>query len=510
MDSILEQQRLHHEEIERLVRGASDLGNLNFPTQRLSVNAQHHTRAMLERASECASKLLAAYDDADGLRSAELALMSGAPTESFYNKLSAIKAFHTKYPNEIARPMDIDLIPEGLSEMAKKASVATNGSFSGEEGYGKYLDLVALHEAYINLNMGERIEYTQYLQMFDQLYELDNKKKGSNAYKRYVDDLLSYLQDFFERAFPLRNYAEVSGRAAWALTDFEQKWAQGEFVGWQGYQAPSAVPVAALDLSPYASVEALEAVDPERVKAGLMALGLKAGGTPRQRAERLFATKGKRLEDLDKSFFAKKKKGENADSATAGTTRSGDKAKEVAKMEAEIYRLCELLEDVRSATLENVQRKQARTADEIEEEDDDIVVLEDEEEDDEDIPSAQRTNVVMDWEGKPIPYWLYRLHGLSKVYICEICGNEPYRGPKAFQQHFSEWRHAHGMRCLGIPNSKHFINITKIQDAKNLYERLKSNKDTSFFDKDEEEFEDSMGNVVTKKVYEDLARQGLL
>ena len=58
-------------------------------------------------------------------------------------------------------------------------------------------------------------------------------------------------------------------------------------------------------------------------------------------------------------------------------------------------------------------------------------------------------------------------------YNCEICGNLKYRGPKAFQQHFAEWRHAHGMRCLGIPNTAHFANIVLIEDAVTLWEKLK-------------------------------------
>lgn len=28
-----------------------------------------------------------------------------------------------------------------------------------------------------------------------------------------------------------------------------------------------------------------------------------------------------------------------------------------------------------------------------------------------------------------------------------------------------ESRHAHGMRCLGIPNTAHFANVTSIEDA---------------------------------------------
>ena len=32
------------------------------------------------------------------------------------------------------------------------------------------------------------------------------------------------------------------------------------------------------------------------------------------------------------------------------------------------------------------------------------------------------------WDGKPIPFWLYKLHGLGVEYSCEICSNFIYRG----------------------------------------------------------------------------------
>jgi splicing factor 3A subunit 3 len=69
------------------------------------------------------------------------------------------------------------------------------------------------------------------------------------------------------------------------------------------------------------------------------------------------------------------------------------------------------------------------------------------------------------WDGKPIPYWLYKLHGLGVEYKCEICSDFLYMGRKAFDRHFQESRHAFGMRALGLPNTKHFHEITKIQDA---------------------------------------------
>ena len=43
----------------------------------------------------------------------------------------------------------------------------------------------------------------------------------------------------------------------------------------------------------------------DRLKSALMALGLKCGGSLEERAIRLFQTKGKRLQDLDPSLFAK-------------------------------------------------------------------------------------------------------------------------------------------------------------------------------------------------------------
>lgn len=69
------------------------------------------------------------------------------------------------------------------------------------------------------------------------------------------------------------------------------------------------------------------------------------------------------------------------------------------------------------------------------------------------------------WDGKPIPFWLYKLHGLGHEYSCEICGGYVYMGRKAFDRHFSEARHAQGMRSLGIPNGRYFQDITKIDDA---------------------------------------------
>lgn len=38
-------------------------------------------------------------------------------------------------------------------------------------------------------------------------------------------------------------------------------------------------------------------------------------------------------------------------------------------------------------------------------------------------------------------------------------------GRKNFERHFQEANHTFGMKALGLPNTKHFHEITKIEDA---------------------------------------------
>ena len=44
-------------------------------------------------------------------------------------------------------------------------------------------------------------------------------------------------------------------------------------------------------------------------------------------------------------------------------------------------------------------------------------------------------NIPMGWDGKLLPYWLYKVHGLGVEHKCEICG-EPHTGK--FEHHFQE------------------------------------------------------------------------
>merc|ERR1712100_359644 len=178
----------------------------------------------------------------------------------------------------------------------------------------------------------------------------------------------------------------------------------------------------------------------------------------------------------------------------------GPLEKEIFLLEYKLQKLGEFLSDIIESTKIHVESKLARRYEDIEAD------LDDEEE----MTRRCITNYPVGWDGKPIPYWLYKLHGLGIEYKCEICGNTSYFGRRSFERHFQEWRHAYGMKCLGIPNTKHFNEITNINDALALWEKVKMDEKNSAWNPEEqEEFEDANGNVIIKKTYMDLKRQGI-
>ncbi|XP_022646709.1 splicing factor 3A subunit 3-like [Varroa jacobsoni] len=497
MDTILERQRSAHEERERLIEAQVKELLHKKSTQREQINSDHRVRGLLDRYIEVTTKLKDLYEDEDGMRRDEIQALSG-PNEmvEFYNRLRGLKDFYKSNPNEIHVPMSMEFAQ--MDEAREKGIDENLVEFTDEEGYGKYLDLHACYEKFVNIKGVDRIDYITYLGTFDRLFDIPKERKNAD-YRRYVEALSGYMQDYLQRVKPLSN---LEKEAIELEKEFEKQWNSGQFPGWQKESEGALAHTGAhLDLSAFSSAEELASLGLDRLKSALMALGLKCGGTLEERAQRLFSTKGKSMEEIDISLLAKKK------------TKGGSvptKNRELAIMESRIYWLVEQLSEQRAATKENVQRRQARTAGERQDSDDESADEVSDDDEQEDVIYNPK-NLPLGWDGKPIPYWLYKLHGLNISYTCEICGNFVYKGPKAYQRHFAEWRHAHGMRCLGIPNTAHFANVTNIEDAMNLWQKLQDEKSKQrFHAKTEEEYEDSSGNVVNKKTFEDLKRQGLL
>lgn len=414
---------------------------------------------MLDLHIDATGSLRELYEDKDGERKTEVAALSG-PNEfqEFYFRLKEIKEFYKKHPNEISVPLQVE-----FDELSKSYSGNSNliessdgpsllVEFSDEEGFGRYLDLHECYGMYLNIRGIEKTDYINYLLTFDHVFDIPKERKNME-YKRYLETLIAYLTDFITRVRPL---IDLDAELEQVDIDFKRQWEGGQFPGWPKEQESAMAHTGAhLDLSAFSSWEELASLGLDRLKSALMALGIKCGGTLEERAQRLFSTKGKR--SIDPALLAKKDLGRQ-------TARDAARTQDIAFLEAQLYRYAEVVAEHRSATRENVQRKQARTEGEREDSDAEVSESDGEDDDADDVPYNPK-NLPLGWDGKPIPYWLYKLHGLNISYSCEICGNFTYKGPKAFQRHFAEWRHAHGMRCLGIPNTAHFANVTQIEDA---------------------------------------------
>ena len=75
--------------------------------------------------------------------------------------------------------------------------------FSGEEGFGQFLDLTTQHEDYLNLPGAKRLPYTQYLEVFDSFVPphllIKRPNKISDRYFNYVGELATYLENFIKK-----------------------------------------------------------------------------------------------------------------------------------------------------------------------------------------------------------------------------------------------------------------------------------------------------------------------
>ena len=194
------------------------------------------------------------------------------------------------------------------------------------------------------------------------------------------------------------------------------------------------------------------------------------------------------------------------------------KERAIAEREYRSTRLAAAMSQERSDTRVNIERKQGMTERERQMELDSLFAetsatpqagdSDSDSDDDEKIYNPLKLPLA--WDGKPIPFWLYKLHGLGVEFRCEICGNYVYMGRRAFDKHFTESRHIYGLKCLGITNTTLFREITGIDDARKLWAKIQADKKKAKDDGSVVQMEDAEGNVMPEKVYYDLQKQGLL
>ncbi|KAG9002045.1 hypothetical protein FRB94_004137 [Tulasnella sp. JGI-2019a] len=519
MDSVIEIQRQTHEEIERLDRAAATLLSQAPATRRQQIKDEHKVSNILDRITSRASTLHSSYIDEDNSRHTETTLLSEPGLTEFYSRLKRVKDYHMKYPEQPSDPFELEL--GGLLGEEEDLYDAEDNEdpvallFSGEESFGRYLDLYAHHSQYNNFKtLPRHVSYVQYLDALSKIreektlhQELSSTIKLTKEYESYVTSLYAYLLSFTKRTQPL---VDVDTQQREAETEFEKLWSQGQITGWGDAPLPEAN---GADGGVYCT-----ACQKHYAKQTVYDAHLKS-------KKHLKAVSRDTAQD-----GATKPHDPSANGANTTSTHSTNHAPHHSKhyksaltshlIVPVLLPLLPTLLDSKS----NVERRFALTARERELESESTeqqssvpahnpngTATKDGEDEDEEERIYNPLKLPLGWDGKPIPYWLYKLHGLGVEYRCEICSDGVYMGRKNFERHFQESRHAFGMRALGLPNTKHFHEITRIEDALALAEKLKQEGRQEIFQNETmEEMEDDEGNVYNKKTYEDLKKQGII
>ncbi|KAI6593429.1 hypothetical protein MCOR12_007293 [Pyricularia oryzae] len=463
------------------------------------------------------------YEDVNGLRSKEIqAIGSGDPFDEFYKQVEEIKEHHAKYPTEQAENPELRYRP-GRDGPDPAQPYMVDMIFSGEEAFGKFFDLLAAHEAYINLPNVKHRSYLQYLEVFDDFAPgaggVKRADKLTDQYFKYVGDLAEYLESFMRRARPLENLDKLFATFA---ADFEKLWEKDEVPHW-GAEKPEANGSA-----PHATSTA-EAVWCDACEKEFKNENVYKNHLTGRKHIKAAEQKAKRTEENDDASEAA-----STDAPTKGKKESAIRLKEraVAEREYRVTRLTEAMKTERDETKVNVERRQGMTERERQQELENLYNImgsaittygagganghqggegdEDEGEDGEE-KIYNPLKLPLAWDGKPIPFWLYRLHGLGVEFPCEICGNFVYMGRRAYEKHFNEARHIYGLKCLGISNTSLFRDIISIEEALKLWDKIQRDRKRNMGDDGSVvQMEDAEGNVMPEKVYYDLQKQGLL
>lgn len=464
------------------------------------LNRDHQIAGFLDRIQDQSSRLLDIYNDAEGARSKEIqSISTGEPLEEFYKRLGEIKSFHQNYPNEPVENLERAYKKRSPGEGETTTSEIDN-MFTGEEAFGKFLDLTTIHEQYLNLPGIKRLTYLQYLDAFDSftppLCSIKRPDKMTDQYFTYVGQLAGYLESFMRRTRPLENLEKLFKSFD---GDFDKAWNDNEVPGWKlDAPAPSSGP----------SSDGVWCPDCEKEFKN-------------ENVYKAHLTGKKHIKAAEARAAREGEAGADANgSGNRGTSTLRLKERAIAERENRVKRLAAAMSGERSDTRVNVERKQGMTERERQMELDALFAEsssaapqagDSDSESDEDEKIYNPLKLPLAWDGKPIPFWLYKLHGLGVEFKCEICGNYVYMGRRAFDKHFNEARHIYGLKCLGITNTTLFREITDIADAEKLWDKIQRDKKKGKTDEGSVvQMEDGEGNVMPEKVYYDLQKQGLL
>ncbi|KAI5211981.1 hypothetical protein AUEXF2481DRAFT_105456 [Aureobasidium subglaciale EXF-2481] len=498
---LLEDLRNTREDLERLEQAIAERSLEDPKHIRDRLARDHQISAFLDRIKSQSNRAVDLYKDNDGSRLREIQSISTGDTfDEFYKQLNGIKDFHKRYPNEPVENLERAYKRRAVGEDVPIAS-EIDTMFTGEEAFGRYFDMNALHEDYINLpGSKRRITYLQYLDTFDEFEGMPRPDKLKDQYFQYLGNLATYLESFMRRIKPLEDLDRLF---IGFDEDFLKAWEKDEISGWQLNTKSTADGPATEGTG-----EGMWCADCEKEFKNDNVYKAHLSGK-------------KHIKNAE----ARKQRTADGEASSNGSSNATSvhrlKEKAVAEREHRIRKLASAMQTERSDTRANVERKQGMTDKERQQELAALYVetqdlqnadpAAENEEEDEESKVYNPLKLPLGWDDKPIPFWLYKLHGLGVEFPCEICGNYVYMGRRAFDKHFGEARHLYGLKRLGITNSSMFRDVTGIQEATDLWGKLQTDRKQESTATDQVvQMEDGEGNVMPEKVYYDLQKQGLL
>lgn len=474
--SVFENARLAHEEIEQYEEALANTLSTppNSSAHRLQLQWKLASSSLLDSLVARYQTLAEIYDDPahemraefDALARQDESDVENGPFSEFYERLGRLHEYYRKYP-ERAVALNSSSGPSlltdgGLAEALDMTVI--DREFSGEELGGRFLDLYEPYEMFINLKGVKRMTYLDYISSFDHVLAdpdvIPTTTKRTDAYQNYVAQLRTYLDTFLHKTRPLD---DVDSIAANANRRFEISWPNGKIPGWTECEHtlyPARLPAQTgiwCDVCKK-NYSKQTVYDAHLESARHKKLAVQGDATGSSGGESSHAGAVSELEQAKRAL----------------------RAKLLARDETLICAFGATLVDVRDETRANVERKASLTEREREEEAEQIAAEQEEAlvtggmgyVHEEDETEQENPNYVynplklpLGWDGKPIPFWLFKMQGLSVGYPCEICSGHVYHGRKNFERHFQESRHSFGMRALGLPNTVEFRDVTRIKDA---------------------------------------------
>ena len=103
--------------------------------------------------------------------------MGSGCVRNYHQRLNEIRDYHRRYPNADVTEAEDDEVALNYEPPVE---------FSGEEVFGKYLDLHEQYNSFVNKSFGEQIEYAEYLTSFMEFEKVPRKKKLSKQYRHLL------------------------------------------------------------------------------------------------------------------------------------------------------------------------------------------------------------------------------------------------------------------------------------------------------------------------------------